>query len=155
MANHFVKLLFGLSLIEKLSPNICGWKSLLKNYYLRNLIFQNLRTKSLRLSRPTRVLPQNFWLQNKEELGIVEDKPQHIKFIKEKFNLRERTSLRPLNRSLYFPTKAALPLSKSPSKLSPVENEVVNDLYSAIPDIRQAGILPRQLRSMLVLNKER
>lgn len=75
------------------------------------------------------------------------------KFIKENFSVGQRKSTRCLNRHLYFPTKAALLLSKSPSKLSIIESEVVGRLCSAIPDIRQAYILSRQFRNLLMLKR--
>lgn len=75
------------------------------------------------------------------------------KFIKENFRVQQGKSLRFLNKHLYFPTKAALLLSKTPSKLNAIQSEVVDRLCSAIPDIRQAYNLSTQFRSLLMLKR--
>lgn len=82
----------------------------------------------------------------------MEVKPQR-KFIKENFNVRQGVTRRPISRHLYFPTKAALLLSQSPTKLNAIEKEVVNNLCTAAPDIKQACTLSRQFRNLLILKR--
>jgi len=59
-----------------------------------------------------------------------------------------------LPKYLYFPAKAALLLSQSPSKLSSIQNGIVTKICSAAPDIKQACILSREFRNLLVLKEE-
>ena len=75
------------------------------------------------------------------------------KFLRENFTTHKGEARRKISKHLYFPTKAALLLSQSPSKLSAIQNEVVTAICSAVPDIKQACILSRQFRNLLILKR--
>ncbi|WP_158569036.1 ISL3 family transposase [Chitinophaga silvisoli] len=75
------------------------------------------------------------------------------KFIRENFKVHNAKSKPAIAKHLYFPAKAALLLSQSPSKLSTLQNEIVTTICSATPDIKQASILSRQFRNLLILKR--
>jgi transposase len=75
------------------------------------------------------------------------------KFLRENFTIHKGEPRRKISKHLFFPTKAALLLSQSPSKLSVIQKEVVTAICSAAPDIKQACILSRQFRNLLIFKR--
>jgi len=75
------------------------------------------------------------------------------KFFRENFLIHGGEPKPSFAKHLYLPTKAALLLSLSPSKLSAIQNNVATMLGSSVPDIKKACILSREFRSLLILKK--
>jgi len=98
-------------------------------------------------------MPIKILINEMKKIGYSGGLTTAYKFIRENFKVHKGKSSPTLPKHLYFPAKAALLLSQSPSKLSSIQNDIVTKICSAAPDIKQACILSRQFRNLLILKR--
>lgn len=98
-------------------------------------------------------MPIKILINEMKKIGYSGGLTTAYKFIRENFEVHKVKSSPTLPKHLYFPAKAALLVSQSPSILSSIQNDIVTKICSAAPDIKQACILSRQFRNLLILKR--